>query len=215
MTVLSHPQLESVWIEVSSNKIKYFIGTVYRPPSAPSVFWEILNDNLETALNLSKHVIILGDFNEDILNPNLHNFKDIILLNNLKNVITEPTRVTETTSTLLDPILVTDEIINLHSGVTSVDNSISDHNLTFLHCQHENTANTSYKRKIWLYKEADLKNLNEAIKLLNWNYFFESYHDVDIAANFGDKLMEFAHLHIPNKIVTIRRNDKPWYDNTI
>ena len=27
--------------------------------------------------------------------------------------------------------------------------------------------------------------------------------------------MEFAHLHIPNKIVTIRRNDKPWYDNTI
>ena len=182
MTVLSHPQLESVWVEVSSNKIKHLIGTVYRPPSAPSVFWEILNDNLETALNLSKHVIILGDFNEDLLNPNLHNFKDIILLNNLKNVITEPTRVTETTSTLLDPILVTDEIINLHSGVTSVDNSISDQYLTFLHCQHENTANTSYKRKTWLYKEANLEILNEAIKLFNWNYFFENYHDVDIAA---------------------------------
>ena len=131
-------------------------------------------------------------------------------------MITEPTRITETTSTLLDPILVTDEIINLHSGVTSVDNFISDHSLTFLHCQHENTANTTYKRKIWLYKEADLQNLNEAINLFNWNYFFENYHDVDIAAKkFGDKLMEFAHLHIPNKIVTIRRNDKPWYDNTI
>ena len=124
-------------------------------------------------------------------------------------MITEHTRVTETTSTLLDSILVTDEIINLHSGVTSVDNSISDHNLTFLHCQHENTANTSYRRKIWLYKEADLENLNEVIKLFNWNYFFENYHDVDIAAK------KFAHLHIPNKIVTIRRNDKPWYDNTI
>ena len=61
MTVLSHPQLESVWVEGSSNKIKYLIEIVYRPPSAPSVFWEILNDNLETALNLSKHVIILGD----------------------------------------------------------------------------------------------------------------------------------------------------------
>ena len=83
---------------------------------------------------------------------------------------------------------------NLHSGVKSVDNSISDHNLTFLHCQHENTANTSYKRKIWLYKEADLENLNEAIKIFNWNYYFENYHDVDIAAkNVGDKLMEFAH----------------------
>ena len=84
-------------------------------------------------------------------------------------------------------ILVTDEIINLHSGVTSVDNSISDHNLTFLYCQHKNTANTSYKRKIWLYKEADLDNLNEDIKLFNWKNFFENYHDVDIAAkNFGD-----------------------------
>ena len=34
MTVLSHPQLESVWVGVSSNKIEYLIGTVYRPPSA-------------------------------------------------------------------------------------------------------------------------------------------------------------------------------------
>ena len=75
MTVLPHPQLESVWVEVSNSKIKYLIGTVYRPPSAPSIFWEILNDNLETALNLSKYEIILGNFNEDLLNPNLHNFK--------------------------------------------------------------------------------------------------------------------------------------------
>ena len=96
---------------------------------------------------------------------------------------------------------MTDEIINLHSGVTSVDNSISDHNLTFLYCQHKNTANTSYKRKIWLYKEADLDNLNEDIKLFNWKNFFENYHDVDIAAkNFGDKLMEFARIRYDEMI---------------
>ena len=82
MTVLSHPQLESVWAEILSNKVKYLIETVYRPPSAPSVFWEILNEILESALNLTKRVIVLGYFNEDLLNSNLHNFKDIILLNN-------------------------------------------------------------------------------------------------------------------------------------
>ena len=102
---------------------------------------------------------------------------------------------------------MTDEIINLHSGGTSVDKCIS---------QHKNTANTSYKRKIWLYNGADFENLNEIMKLFNWNNFFENYHDVNIPAKtFGDQLMGFSHLCIPNKIVTIRRNDKPWYDNII
>ena len=30
--------------------------------------------------------------NEDLLNPNMHNLKDVLLLNSLHNIISEPTR---------------------------------------------------------------------------------------------------------------------------
>ena len=52
---------------------------------------------------MSKAVVILGDLNEDLLNVNKHNLKNVLLVNYLKNIIIEPTRV----CALLDPVIVT------------------------------------------------------------------------------------------------------------
>ena len=35
--------------------------------------------------------VILGDLNEDLLNVNNHNLKNVLLVNSLKNIIIEPT----------------------------------------------------------------------------------------------------------------------------
>ena len=59
--------------------------------------------------------------------------KDLMLLNNLRNLISDPTRITDTSSTLLDPIFISDEIFVLDSGVMQSDRSISDHAMTYLH----------------------------------------------------------------------------------
>ena len=40
-----------------------------------------LNTNIEKALDITNNVIIVGDMNEDLLNPNVHNLKDILILN--------------------------------------------------------------------------------------------------------------------------------------
>ena len=55
-------------------------------------------------------------------------------MNNLKNVIMEPTRVTDTTATLIDPILVSESSGVFDSGVIEIPNHISDHRATFLLC---------------------------------------------------------------------------------
>ena len=109
---LSHPFLEAVWVEIISKKTKYLIGNVYRPPSTTPAFWGLSSAILESPMNSCKHLIILGDFNKDLLNANLHNLKDLILLNNLRNLILEPTRITDTSSTLLDPIFISDEFFS-------------------------------------------------------------------------------------------------------
>ena len=54
------------------------------------------------------------------------------------------------------------------------------------------------------------------IDSVNWENFFFMSNDVNTAAkSFTEKLLSFAHICIPNKIVTVRPNDKPWYDSKI
>ena len=43
-------------------------------------------------MEISENIIILGDLNEDLLNANIRNIRDILLTNSLQNIIAEPTR---------------------------------------------------------------------------------------------------------------------------
>ncbi|KAH3834433.1 hypothetical protein DPMN_107758 [Dreissena polymorpha] len=75
---------------------------------------------------------MLGDINEDQL-KNYTRLKQSLAIFNLRNVITEATRVTSNTSTSIDPILVSDNLIVLNSEVIPIDSSVSDHHATAAH----------------------------------------------------------------------------------
>ena len=75
----------------------------------------------------SQNIVILGDLNEDLLNENYINLRDILLTNSLQNVITVPTRG----RALLDPVIVSDDLTVYDSGVLTNPNQISDHSATF------------------------------------------------------------------------------------
>ena len=68
-------------------------------------------------MNQYNSVLLAGDLNEDLMNPNLHHLKDILAMNSMINLITLTTRITEHSSTLLDPIIVTDNLEILDSGI--------------------------------------------------------------------------------------------------
>ena len=70
-------------------------------------------------------------------------------MNNLKNIITETTRVTDTTTTLIDPILVSQSSDVFDSGVIEIPNPISDHRATFLYVPFSYIRLNVYKRKVW------------------------------------------------------------------
>lgn len=61
----------------------------------------------------------MGRF-EDLLPANGNHLTIIIALNNLTNVINKPTRITDTSSTLIDPVLVTEYVHVLHFGYKSL-----------------------------------------------------------------------------------------------
>ena len=78
---------ESLWVEIKVNRDIYLIGLFYSPRTADAIFFDSLNKNIEKALDITNNIIILGDMNEDLLNPNMHNLKDVLLLNSLSTIL--------------------------------------------------------------------------------------------------------------------------------
>jgi hypothetical protein len=101
---------ESIWTIVKDKEKNVLIGTVYRHPNSTVEFWSQLENCLEKAHELLKYIVLLGDVNEDQLNHSNHKLRDISIINNMSNVINQPTRVSNTSATFIDPIVISSEI---------------------------------------------------------------------------------------------------------
>ncbi|MCG8097314.1 MAG: hypothetical protein JAZ17_27465 [Candidatus Thiodiazotropha endolucinida] len=201
---------ESLWIEVKVKNELYLIGLFYSPSTADTQFFNNLDLNIEKALELSKNLIIVGDLNEDLLNPNFHNLKDVLMINSMTNVITEPTRI----HAILDPIIIPDDLPFLDSGSLTVPANISDHKATYISLPFQYDTEGAFNRLIFLYKKANFTLLKQKILNYDWSCLTEGTLD-EACSRFNDTFLEFVNSCIPSKNVLIRPNDKPWYDSEI
>ena len=103
---------ESIWVEIKARNESVLLGVFYSPRTSDANFLNGLNQNIEKALEISTNVIVLGDLNEDLLNPNVHGLKDVMILNSLANVVSDPTRI----NALLDPIIINDDLTFFDAG---------------------------------------------------------------------------------------------------
>ena len=112
---------QQLWLQVPYKKIRSFvICAVYRPPDCHvSCFEDFLKPSSTYALSLNKPVIILGDLNCNLLQQNpdglsLLNFASEF---NLKQLITSPTRITESSESLIDVVMSSTPDLVQESGV--------------------------------------------------------------------------------------------------
>ena len=161
-------------------------------------------------MELCQNIVILGDLNEDLLNENYRNLRDILLTNSPQNIISVPTRG----RTLLDPIIVPDELTAHDSGVLPTPNEITDHFATYIVLPHDYSVSSAYTQRVWFYKRANFTQLENNIRSFDWKCLFDGTVN-DRYALFTNKFMDFVNATIPHKDVVIRPNDKPWYDSEI
>ena len=210
---LENAELENIWLEIRSLKNKYLLGHFYRPPNATSDFWEKFDSTIEKAAEENIDLIILGDFNQDILKINSNSpFLRILSKYNLQNIINEPTRVTNTTSTCIDLLTNHKSIIN-NSQVLPPFNS--DHSTITAEITYKTYKAQAYKKTIWKYEEADKNLIKNKLESQDWS-FVNSNDDMNqINENFSNIITELADLSIPKVSFTYRPNDKPWMNNNI
>ena len=151
-----------------------------------------------------------------LLSPLPKDVDEIIHVYGLENKISDPTRFGHNSSSLLDPILVTDSITVLEANTIPVDRSISDHDPTYIvvDCGYKNSK--SYTRTVWLYNQGNYPLFRDLISKTDWESIISEQPTVDIACKlFTGKFMEIAHKCIGTNTVTIRPNDKIWMTSEI
>ena len=206
--------LESTWVEIQIKSKKVLVGGFYRPPNSSPDYFDLIKESVDRAYNTNlADIIITGDFNIDMSQNNNNKMTDLLLEYNLKQLITEPTHFTETSSSLIDLILVRNNNNVLTSGVA--DPFMADY--TRYHCpviillKFTRPHMPSFKRLIWNYKLADYDKLRNLVFESNLSEKIEYEENIDQnIKDITDTILAAAKQSIPNKRVTINPHDQPW-----
>jgi hypothetical protein len=89
-------------------------------------YWARLDHAIGLAYQVKENIVISGDLNSDLMSLNNNKLIVMMKLFNFKNVIEKPTRVTNHSRTLLDPIIVSDTINYVFSDVFILHDNIID-----------------------------------------------------------------------------------------
>eukprot|EP00112_Aurelia_sp_Birch-Aquarium-sp1_P021970 Seg604.7 transcript_id=Seg604.7/GoldUCD/mRNA.D3Y31 product="putative RNA-directed DNA polymerase from transposon X-element" pseudo=true protein_id=Seg604.7/GoldUCD/D3Y31 len=209
--------VESAWIEVNIMSQKFLLGALYRPPT-DFKFCGNLQTILSKIMTKRKNMILMGDLNSDLLQRSNENhpgkkLKRILYSYDLTNIIKEPTRISDTTETLIDLIIVKDDYKISKHGV--FEPGISDHKLIFC------TLNIKRKYPKAQFKEVRVKKAfdEEGFKqLLDQTPFWIAniFDDVDDVCYTWDKLYkDILDEFTKTRRAKVMTHKHPWINREI
>ena len=208
---LEHENLECLWLEINPVKSKSFlICNIYRPPNA-TVEWNTnFEDCIEHVLMEEKEMYIIGDINRDLLNKQIKNvWTEYIEPFGLTQLVSEATRVTSNSKTLIDHIYS-----NCPENVNSLDVpkiGLSDHFPVFftrkMHVQPP-------KLKHFTISYRSFKNFNETkfiedLQSVPWDTIKLFEDTDDIMDAWLDLFLQVVDSHVPIKQHRVKHKNQP------
>ena len=207
--------IEAIWVEIRKTNMKFLICVIYRANSNTNLaFWDRLQDNIDmvSSNNMSK-IMIIGDLNADPKTQHGKRLSKFAASNNLTLHINAPTRITETTSSLLDQ-MISNFPNYIHDVRVDCPIANCDHCVISAKLNLKSNRSHSFDRKIWSYTEESMDNFLYLTNHFNWTC--TSVEDPNEACElFISEFLDIVQLTIPSKHVTIRANDKPWFNSKL
>ena len=206
--------LENLCIKITNPRSKPFIvATWYRPPDSLVGLFPHFETLIKRLDSLDMEYFLLGDLNCDMAAPvhdnhtrHLTNITDVY---GLKQLITEPTRITETTATLLDVIFtnVPDNIVC--SGVRHI--GISDHIIVFA---YRNVSSESSRDHSYLtyrnFRNFDRDSFRKDVASQDWDRI-NIYNDPNrMWHEWKEQFMAIVDSHAPSRTIRVRERVSPW-----
>ena len=214
--------VETQFIEFKALNRTYICGAIYRPNTQPKADIDVALATIYELVDIikqeNKSVILLGDFNIDLLKFESNNKTDD-LLNNLFSygispIITKPTRITEHSATLIDHIY-TNMLNNVcQSGVIVTD--LSDHFGTFAMIKNVKHKMQNKPSPIRSYKPDNIRQFRQLLQHYDFN-FIQDCQNVDEAYDrfmtlYNEAFNTAFPLHIPTHNKKFNKRE-PWVTN--
>ena len=217
------PFYESIFIEIDKSIMNthsnVVIGVIYRIPGSDiNVFNDYYKDVLHKIHLENKIGYIMGDFNINLLNNDhapTNDFLDVCFSYSFLPLITRPTRITQSTSSLIDNIFTNDiQNNNYYKGIFVSD--VSDHYPVFFISQNivlQAPNNVIFKRN---YSTANIEIFRTLLLASNLDNIFSNLDPNDAIATFNS-IIKYAHdKAFPLKKVKMNyTNKKPWLTNSL
>lgn len=205
--------MEAIWLQVTFPSTTVSFSVICRPPDASQFFTHSVSA-IERAWLKCSNIALLGDFNCDQANHDnqeSRKLRSTFEMFNMENIIPDNTRITPTSSTLIDLIVTTKkELVNL-AGTFPL--GISDHNLVYASLRLKNRRPPPRVIKVRDYRK------------LNQDQFKKESAPFHIASIFDDSddylwaweslFNDICDDHIPWKEVKVRSRSAPWITNEI
>ena len=196
------------------------IGILYRPPDQSKFLDKLLTAISETDNFDAQEVYILGDLNINLINNQKHTpngikrYKEFCSLNDLKQLLKLPTRITKTSTSLLDHVLTNSADRVSQFGV--IDTGLSDHQL--IYCTRKITRTKTNVHKY--IKTRSLKNYSQTLfldKLRKINFpDYSNFKDINNTySDFTEKVTSVIDEIAPIKEIRVKNNSQDWFDAEI
>ena len=211
--------IEAICLEIKKpNSKPILISTWYRPPNSNTKWLDGFEFFLQNVDNENIETVITGDFNIDLLpkeNESSTNRRLLELLTTyqLQQIIDKPTRVTESTKTLLDLIICkTSDLKTIASGVINL--GISDHNLVYI---SRKIGIPKRKPRIIETRQFNKLKVDEFQNDLRQAFIhFKDYTDPNIALHDWNAIfLQIADIHAPPRSKKVKGARQPWMTDEI
>ena len=214
----SMSELEIIAIKIYLRKSKPIVfSTWYRPPSSKVEVFDLYEHFLSFIDGLNCDTILVGDTNCDLLSQPLTSMsKRYNELNDMYSFVqvnkTEPTRITNVTSTLVDHIITNcPDNVKKH-GV--LHNGMSDHSISYL-IWYSKTSASPRLNSFRSCKNLDAEKFRDDIQNQAWSELTDC-ETVDEAVEVWQKLLlNVVNKHMPMRTKRVRDRDSPWMTSDI
>ena len=206
---------EFLFVEIRCKMQKCLLGVVYKPPNIGHL--QDIETVLHNLLPFYEHVILLGDFNTNLLSSNSYNtiqLQTMFQSCNMTILPSEPTHHTTYSDTLLDLAVTNNHHKVLTNGQIAAP-GISAHDIIYveysLQCPKPKPRLVTYR---------DLKHINHT-KLINeaaelpWHNIWTLRTIDEKVEAFNDMILQLYDKHAPIKTRRITRQPAPWMTENI
>lgn len=214
---------EVLWCKIKIHGNVFVVGAVYRPPNTAPRFLEELYDYMALHFNDKTKIILTGDFNHadidwakqklgknEIASSGL--LLDIALSFNLQQLVDSPTRVTDTSQSILDLLFVSNIV---EADKAHVLDGVSDHKMVFLDLELHKTAadNARHERTVRDFQNADDVSILDYLDE-HFDHFSQLSDVTELWETFQSIVSYCTYHFVPTRGVRAQRHH-PWVTREI